>query len=192
MFDFFIDHLKQDIPLSPNEVELIRSVSILKKLRKRQYLLQVGEVWKYNAFVCQGFLKSFSIDAEGHEHIMNFCPERYWTGDRESLINGTPSRLNIDAIEDSEIVLIEKTNFDKLCRDIPQLNDLVNAILQRSFIASQNRIQSSISLTAEEKYRNFLDKYPQIVNRIPQHMIAAYIGVTPETLTRIRRNSLKK
>ena len=192
MFDTFLKYLQDKITLSDEEVELIRSVSILKKLRKRQYLLQEGDVWRYNAFVCSGFLKTFSIDDKGQEHIMNFSPENYWTGDRESLATGNPSRFNIDAIEDAEIILITKENFESICQQIPQLNNLANAILQKSFIVSQNRIHANISLSAEEKYQNFLVKFPSITNRVPQHMIASYIGITPETLTRIRRNAVKK
>ena len=192
MFDTFLKYLQDKITLSDEEVELIRSVSILKKLRKRQFLLQEGDVWRYNAFVCSGFLKTFSIDDKGQEHIMNFSPENYWTGDRESLATGNPSRFNIDAIEDAEIILITKENFESICQQIPQLNNLANAILQKSFIVSQNRIHANISLSAEEKYQNFLVKFPSIANRVPQHMIASYIGITPETLTRIRRNAVKK
>ncbi|UPK68367.1 Crp/Fnr family transcriptional regulator [Chitinophaga filiformis] len=192
MFDVFIQYLRDKITLSEEEVEMIRSVSILKKLRKRQFLQQEGDVWRYNAFVAKGLLKTFSIDSKGQEHIMNFSPENYWTGDRESLTNETPSRFNIDAIEDSEVILIAKGNFEELCRKIPQLNDLVNAIIQKSFIVSQNRIHASITLSAEEKYQDFLDRYPFIASRVPQHMIASYLGITPETLTRIRRNAAKK
>ena len=191
-FDTFLKYLQDKITLSDEEVELIRSVSISKKLRKRQFLLQEGDVWRYNAFVCSGFLKTFSIDDKGQEHIMNFSPENYWTGDRESLATGNPSRFNIDAIEDAEIILITKENFESICQQIPQLNNLANAILQKSFIVSQNRIHANISLSAEEKYQNFLVKFPSITNRVPQHMIASYIGITPETLTRIRRNAVKK
>lgn len=192
MFDFFLKYLRDKIPLSAEEVEMIRSVAIEKKLRRRQYLLQQGDVWKYNAFVSSGLLKSYSINEDGQEHIMSFSPENYWTGDRASLMDGIPSQFNIDAIEDSEIILIEKTNFETLCKNIPQLNDMVNAILQKSFIVSQGRIHTQISLSAEEKYQDFLKKFPEISNRIPQHMIASYIGITPETLTRLRRNSIKK
>ncbi|MCF6404520.1 Crp/Fnr family transcriptional regulator [Chitinophaga filiformis] len=192
MFDAFIQYLRDKITLSEEEVEMIRSVGILKKLRKRQFLLQEGDVWRYNAFVAKGLLKTFSIDSKGQEHIMNFSPENYWTGDRESLMNETPSRFNIDAIEDAEVILIAKENFETLCQKIPQLNNLVNAILQKSFIVSQSRIHANISLSAEEKYQNFLDKFPFIASRVPQHMIASYIGITPETLTRIRRNAAKK
>lgn len=191
MFDAFLRYLQDKITLSNEEVELIRSVSILKKLRKRQYLLQEGDLWRHNAFVCSGFLRTFSIDSKGQEHIMNFAPENYWTGDRESLASGDPSRFNIDAIEDSEIVLISKANFESICQQIPQLNNLVNAILHKSFIVSQNRIHDNISLSAEEKYQNFLMKFPSIINRVPQHMIASYIGITPETLTRIKKHTLR-
>ncbi|MFT3934512.1 MAG: Crp/Fnr family transcriptional regulator [Chitinophagaceae bacterium] len=192
MFDFFIKYLQDKITLSAEEIAMIRAVTIEKKLRRKQFLLQEGDVWKYNAFVCSGFLKSYCIDDKGNEHIMNFSPENYWAGDRESLMNGTPAKFNIDAIEDAELVLIEKTNFENLCRNIPQFNNLINTILQRSFVVSQNRIHANISYTAEEKYQHFLDKFPAIANRIPQHMIASYIGITPETLTRIRKNAVKK
>ncbi|WP_407846163.1 Crp/Fnr family transcriptional regulator [Chryseobacterium sp. KCF3-3] len=178
--------------MSNEELTLIESVCILKRLRKRQYLLHEGEIWKYNAFICTGFLKTFSIDQHGKEHIMNFSPENYWTGDRESLLQGTPSKYNIDAIENSEVILIKQEDFTMLCNEIPTLNDLVNKVLQKSFVVSQNRIHANISFSAEEKYQNFIQTYPMLINRIPQHMIASYIGITPETLTRIRKSILKK
>jgi len=192
MFESFINYLKDKIDLSNDEIDLIRAVATLKKLRRHQYLLQEGEIWRYNAFVASGFLRAFSVDDKGQEHILNFAPENHWTGDRESLVNHTPSHLNIDAIEDSEVVLITKENFDRICIQIPQLNDLVNAILHKSFLTSQRRIHDIISLSAEDKYRSFLEKFPAIAQRVPQHMIASYIGVTPETLTRIRRKSAKE
>ncbi|QES90249.1 Crp/Fnr family transcriptional regulator [Rhizosphaericola mali] len=192
MVEFFINYLKDKIDLSEEEVQIIVSVCKQKKLRKKQFLCQEGEIWHYNAFICRGLVKTFSISENGIEHIINFAPENYWTGDRESLLNGTPTHLNIDAIEPTEVILIEKLDFEKICTQIPQLNQLVNKIIQKSFIVAQSRILANISFTAEEKYQNFLQKYPHIVNRIPQHMIAAFIGVTPETLTRLRRSTLHK
>ncbi|MDR6806707.1 CRP-like cAMP-binding protein [Dyadobacter sp. BE34] len=190
--DQFIQYLTAKITLSADELAQIRQVAIQKKIRKRQLLLQEGDVWRYNAFVGHGFLRTYSIDNKGNEHILNFSPENYWSGDRESLTTGNPSRFNIEAIEDTDVVLITKENFEQLCRNIPQLNDLVNAILHKSFVVSQDRIHAGISLSAEEKYQKFLNQYPQIANRVPQHMIASYIGITPETLTRIRRSSAGK
>ncbi|MCY1483666.1 Transcriptional activator protein Anr [compost metagenome] len=185
-------YLIDKIILSEEEILLIDSVTIIKKLRKKQFLVQQGELWKFNAFVSSGLVKTFSVDKDGKEHIINFSPEDHWFGDRESLTNGTPTRFNIDAVEDSEVVLVKKEDFEMLCSKIPALNGLVNSLLQKSFLVSQNRIHASISLTAEEKYRNFLDSYPYLANRIPQHMIAAYLGITPETITRARRNNHKK
>lgn len=103
-----------------------------------------------------------------------------------------PSRFNIDAIEDTELVLFTHENFELLCKEIPAFNTMVNTILQRSFIAAQNRIQASLTLTAEEKYLNFINKYPGFASRIPQTMIASYLGMTPETLSRIRKQTAKK
>lgn len=191
MLSILQEYLVDKIVLSETELLLIDSVSIVKKIRKKQFLLEAGEVWKYNAFVCKGLIKTFSVDKDGKEHIINFSPENYWFGDRESLTNNTPSKFNIDAIENSEIILIKKEDFDMLCHKIPSFNNLVNTILQKSFMVSQNRIHASISFSAEEKYQNFLESNPLLINRIPQHMIGAYLGITPETITRIRRNPKK-
>jgi len=191
MLSILQEYLADKIVLSEKELLLIDSVSIVKKIRKKQFLLEAGEVWKYNAFVCKGLIKTFSVDKDGKEHIINFSPENYWFGDRESLINNTPSKFNIDAIENSEIILIKKEDFQMLCHEIPSFNNLVNTILQKSFMVSQSRIHASISFSAEKKYQNFLDSNPVLANRIPQHMIGAYLGITPETITRIRRNPKK-
>lgn len=192
MFDSFKKYITEKATFTEQELELIESVSKIKKLRKRQYLLQEGDVWRFNAFVCKGFVRSYFIDYKGQEHIMNFAPENYWTGDRDSLATELPSKYNIDALEDSEILLIKKTDFEMLCKTIPSFNDLINSIIQKSFVVSQDRIHINIALSAEEKYRNFVSKFPQIANRIPQHMIASYLGISPETLSRVRTNAIKK
>jgi CRP-like cAMP-binding protein len=192
MFEIFQNYLLSKIKLSNTEVELIKSLCTIKRLRKRQYLLQEGDVWRFHAFVCSGFVRTYSVDAKGQEHIMNFSPESYWTGDRESLLTERPSNYNIDAIEDAEILLIKKGDFETLCLQIPTLNDLVNKILEKSFLVSQDRIHSNISLSAEDKYQNFIRKFPSIANRVPQHMIASYLGISPETLSRIRKQAIKK
>mgnify|MGYP003672705413 CR=1 FL=1 len=192
MFEIFQNYLQSKIALSDTEIQLIKSVSTIKKLRKRQYLLQEGDTWRFHAFVCSGFVRTYSVSSKGQEHIMNFSPENYWTGDRESLSTEKPSNYNIDAIENSEILLIKKADFDTICSQIPNFNDLVNNILQKSFLVSQNRIHANISLSAEEKYQNFIKKFPTIANRVPQHMIASYLGISPETLSRIRTQATKK
>lgn len=192
MFDVFLAYINSKTRVTEEEAEMIKAVCVIRKLRKRQYLVQEGDVWRYNAFVCKGFLRSYHVDDKGQEHIMNFAPENYWTGDRESLQNGTPTRYNIDAVEDTHVLLINKENFEEICRKVPAFNDMVNTILERSFIASQRRIHAAISYSAEEKYQHFLTTYPNIINRIPQHMIASYLGLSPETLSRVRTQATKK
>lgn len=192
MFEVFAKYLQNQIQLNDQELEMILKVCVSRRLRKNQYLLQEGDVWRYNAFITSGCLRTYSINDKLQEHIINFAIENYWIGDRDSLLNGTPSRYNIDAIEDSELLLISKDDFAVLLKSIPQFQDLVNLIIERSFAASQDRINSSISLNAEEKYATFLKKQPNIANRVPQHMVASYLGITPETLSRIRKLSLKK
>ncbi|WP_308993460.1 Crp/Fnr family transcriptional regulator [Mariniflexile litorale] len=192
MLEVFKKYINDKVSMSEDDLNEILSYAILKKMRRRQFLLQEGDVWRYNAFVCSGFLRKYSVDDKGTEHIMSFSPENYWTGDRESLVNDTPSKFNIEALENAEILLFKKEDFEMLCTKIPVFNNMINNILHRSFISSQSRIHSSISLTSEEKYNNFVLKFPSIVNRVPQHMIASYIGISPETLSRIRSQANKK
>lgn len=192
MFEQFKEYIGQKATLTEADYAKIEAVCIFKKLRKKQYLLQEGDVWKYNAFITKGLVRFYSVDENGRENIVSFAKENWWTGDRASLLTGEPSKNNIDAIEDTELILITKSNFDRLCRDIPAFNDMVNAILNKSFITSQNRIHSAIAFTAEQKYLDFVQKYPDLSLRVPQAMIASYLGITPETLSRVRKETVKK
>ena len=192
MYDVFKSYLESKIFLSEAQHEWIYSSSVVKKLRKRQYLLQEGDIFKSNAFISKGLLRTYSVDEKGVEHVISFAMENWWTGDRESLMSGKPSRFNIDAIEDSEIILIEKQKFDTICKEIPAFNSMVNDIIQRNFIASQTRIHDEISGSLDEKYENFVLRYPSFASRVPQSMIASYLGITRETLSRIRHRAAKK
>jgi len=186
MFDVFRNYISDKAKLTEKELDTIKSVSFLKKIRKRQYLLQEGDVWQYSAFVCKGCVRMYRIGQDDTEHIMRFSVETWWVGDRESYATGQPAKNNIDALEDSEILMWTKENFQALLKEIPELNAFIERLIARSLIASQDRIFSAISYTAEEKYQNFLKTYPDIFNRVPLHMIASYLGVSRETLSRIR------
>ncbi|MDQ2718763.1 MAG: Crp/Fnr family transcriptional regulator [Bacteroidota bacterium] len=192
MFDTFQKYLEDKITLTDQDYELIESLSSFKKLRKRQYLLQAGDISRFNAFVLKGFLRLYYLDDKGHEHIMQFAPENYWTGDRESMDSGLPSKYNIDAIEDSEILLLKKEDFEMIRKTVPAFNEFVNNTLNKNVVVLQERIHNSISLAAEEKYSNFISKYYSISNRVPLHMIASYIGISAETLSRVRSQLTKK
>lgn len=192
MFDIFRKYLEDKIVLTNEDYDLIESVSLFKKLRKRQYLLQAGNVFRFHAFVCRGFLRYYYVDERGQEHIMQFAPENYWTGDGESMNTGLPSKYDIDAIEESEILLLKKEDFEMIRKTIPPFNDFVNQSLKNNALVLQQRIHANISLSAEEKYNNFILKYPSISNRVPLHMIASYLGLSAETLSRVRSQSAKR
>ena len=188
MFDVFEKYLLSKADFTAAELQQIQAVSAFKNLRKRQYLLHAGDVWAIHAFVTAGCLRTYSIDNKGAEHIIGFSVENWWAGDKQSLASGQPSGYSIEAIEDSTVLVIKKEDFAQLRRELPSFDKVINDIVYRSFMASQSRIHSAISYSAEEKYREFLQKYPGFALRIPQHMVASYLGMTTETLSRIRRH----
>lgn len=192
MLEILYQYFNSKFPLTPYEFSKIADVAITRKLRRKQYLLQEGDLWKYDAFVTKGLLRTYRVDEKGQEHFIQFCPENWWAGDRYSYITGEPARYNIDAYEDSEVILIPKDDFESARNSIPNLNNFMFRLLERSFISLQNRVHSNITHTAEEKYMDFLKTYPDLSNRLPLHMIASYLGIAAETLSRIRNQLVKK
>ena len=186
MYKVFKKYMDFKIELSQEQSDWIKSLCVVKKLRKHQYLLQEGNICKQHAFVTKGCLRSYSVDCDGKEHVVKFAVEHWWIADRDSLLSGEPAKLNIDAVEDSEVVLLSKQNFDLICQKIPAFNDMVNNVLQSAYNASQKRVLANISLSAREKYEYFLQRYPDLALRIPLSMIASYLGISPETLSRVR------
>ena len=176
--------------ISDEEFELIRKAFTHKKLRKKQYLLQEGEVSKFTAFVLKGALRQYWVDTKGVEHILRFAIENWWIGDRDSFANLTPSKYNIDALEDSELLLITPAQLQELRSQAPSFVEVMHKMDERNFIATQKRIHASISYTAEERYQELMKTNPDFIKRFPQNMIASYLGITPETLSRIRKQAL--
>jgi len=192
MFEEFEKYLKEKANLDAEEINAVRAVSIEKKIRKRQYLLQEGDVCHYNCFIASGCLRMYTVGEDGAEHIVRFAVENWWISDRESYNNGYPSKCNIDALENSEVILIDKPDFLQLLITIPKLKSFIDNLLARSYDAIQNRVIGAISFSTEEKYQNFIERFPDIFNRVPLHMIASYLGVTRETLSRVRSQSVHK
>jgi CRP-like cAMP-binding protein len=192
MFDIFRKYLIERCALTEKELSLVQSLSVEKRLAGREYLLREGGVCRELVFVTRGLVRLYRIDKKGNEHIMRFAAENSWLSDRESYLSGQPSHSNIEAIEDSEILCWRKDDFDVLLKEIPALKQLMKALVTRNQIAGQNRIYTAISTSSEEKYLQFVEMYPTIFNRVPLHMVASYLGVTRETLSRIRRRHIEK
>lgn len=186
MFDVFVTYLHSKGTFTAADLALIRSHSTVQQLRRRQLLLRQGEIWKHYAFVCRGCLKSYFIDDKGVERIMRFSSEHWWAGDRQSITCGLPSVINIEALEDSTLVMFTRDGFNLLLEQLPEMKKMAETLLNRSLMAANNRIQAAISLGAEERYQQFAQQYPDLVKRVPQHMIASFLGITPETLSRVR------
>lgn len=173
--------------ISDEEFDYFKSLFVPKKLRKRQYFMQEGDVCKYQAFVNKGLLRSYTVDDKGSEHILQFASEGWWMADLSSYLNNEPSFLNMDALEDAELLLLSKTSWEQAMEKIPALEHYFRIIIQNHLVATQKRLLQSLAETAEEKYNRFRKVYPECVQRVPQHMIASYLGVTRETLSRVRK-----
>lgn len=193
MSELLFQKFDEIINLTDEEKELSRNFFSSKKIRKKQYLLQQGDVCRYVAFVEKGLLRSYKVDDKGHEHITQFAFEGWWISDQLSFLTGQPSEYNIDALEDSELLLLSKQGEEQLLEKIPRFERFFRILLQNSLIATQKRLMSSLSQTAEERYSELIVACPETMpNRIPQHMLASFLGITPETLSRIRRQMSKK
>lgn len=192
MYNALREHVKKHISLTNEEFAHSTSFFVPKKLKKNTYLLQAGEVCTHLTFVAKGFLRSYTIDPKGEEHIVQFAFEGWWISDLYSYLTSQPSTYYIDALEDSELLLIEAGSYDKLCSTIPKYERYFRILLQNNYIASHRRILAAISLTAEEQYRQLLETYPRIEQRVAQRHIASYLGITPEALSRIRGRISRK
>lgn len=192
MFETFETYIKPKVPLTDEQLKHIKSLCTLKKVRRRQYLLQEGDICRHKIFVCKGLLITHLRKDDGAEYIMRFGPENTWTVDPESYNNQIPSKYNIEALEDSEVLLWTKENITELFTAIPAFRDFSEGLVHRSMSASQERILMNISSTSEEKYQDFIASFPDVFRRVPLHMVASYLGVSRETLSRIRHAQLKQ
>jgi len=153
--------------LTKSEMEVIKNAFVLKKLRKRQYLLQEGEICKYFSFIVKGAMRQYSVDDKGVEHIVQLSIENWWVGDRESFIMLTPSTYNVDAWEDTELLVTTRAEQLDLLEKIPSISSMILKMDERHFIASQYRLNSVISQTADKRYEDFANRYPELLQRSP-------------------------
>lgn len=186
MFELLHKKFSQNILITEDDFSFCKTLFLPKKLRKRQYLLQEGDIGKYTAFVEKGILRTYTVDDKGTEHIIQFAQEGWWTADLYSFLTNEPSSFNTEALEDCELLLITRPSQDILLEKIPSLERYFRILIQNNLIATQRRLMGTMIETAEEKYIKLLKTQPDCVQRVPQHMIASYLGITRETLSRIR------
>lgn len=187
-----IDYFQAYLPFKVEEKELIISKVTLRNIKRRQTILQEGVVCKYYFFVVEGCFKMYAVDEKGNEHNLQFAAEKDWITDIGSFHAQKPSKLFIEAIEPSVILQIEQQDLYFLYTNIPKLNIIFKVIIENKFIELQNRVLQNISSTGQQRYRNFLEQYPNLASRLPNTQIASYLGITPEFLSKIRKDIAQK
>ncbi len=190
--DNLIAHFSQYLPLNELEVEALGIRVVEKTIKRKQFILNKGDTCKHYSFVASGLLRKYAIDKNGCEFNIQFATENQWIQDLGSFNNNTPSQFYIEAIEPSVLFQLDKNNLLFLLQNFPKFDRNFRVIMENKFINLENRIFQNISLTAEEGYKKFLNEYPELYNRLPNTQIASYLGITPEFLSKVRRNiSLK-
>ena len=181
-----LKYINKFINLSVEEETILLSKVVHRNYLKDQYIAQQGDICKSVNFIISGCTKTFYMDLEGQEHIVMFSIEDWWTSDLGSFITQTPADFNVQCIESTQLIQFTYDNLEALYKEIPKLERLFRKIVERAFAASQKRIIRNFSLTAKERYQIFKKTNPKIDQRVPQYMIASYLGVTKEFLSKIK------
>ena len=186
-----IEYFNRLLPLNKEEKSVVETVFKERRVKRRQFILQEGDVCKLNTFVTEGCFKMYMVDENGKEHNLQFAIENWWIGDIGSFHTELPSKLYIQAIENSVILQINKEDQLKLFVEHPKFNRIFRVITENALVSAQRRILQNIGSTAEERYLDFMERYPHFFNRISNVQIASYLGVTPEFLSTIRKRLVK-
>lgn len=183
-----INHFESYIPLHESEKQLLDGRVTQRRIRRRQVIVQPGFPCQHYSFVVEGCFRLFGVDPKGTEHNIQFAAETNWITDIGSFHSGKPSGLFIEAIEPSLILQIEKQDLYFLYTNMPKLDRIFKVIVENNYVELQNRVLQTISSTAQERYLAFLNQYPTLALRLPNTQIASYLGITPEFLSKIRKN----
>ncbi len=181
-----LDYIAQYVSLSPEEEAILLSKVRFRKYLKHQFVVQQGDVCKFESFVLSGCLKTFYVDPDGQEYVTMFAIENWWTADMGSFITQTAADYNVQCLENSELAQFAFEDLEQLYPQIPKLERFFRIIVQKALVAAQKRVIQNFSLPAKDRYLNFRVQYPQIEQRVPQYLIASYLGITKEFLSKIR------
>jgi len=180
------EYIKRYITISQTEIDLFNSYLKPRTLRKKDFLLKEGQTCISRYFITKGCIRLYYIDLKGNEQIIHFGIDNWWITNYESLINKIPSKLFIQATEDTEILELPQDIFDELCFKLPKIERLFRIIMEKAYIASQKRIEYMFSQSGEEMFKHFIATNPEFTQRVPQYMIASYLGMTPEFVSKIK------
>src|SRR3972149_5408401 len=187
MFDLLRKHINRKVQLTDEEFNICTEFFTPKTIRKHRFLLNEGDVCKYICFVNSGCLREYKIDNKGAEHIIQFAIEDWWVSDLNSFLSGLPASYNLDALQDSEVLLLNRSARETLLDNCPKMERFFRMLLEANYVATQQRVAGSLSDSAEERYFKFIKTYPKLFEKVPQNQIASYLGITPQSLSRIRK-----
>lgn len=191
MYEQLSQYINDCVIFNEKEIKLINESFVAEVVPKKSFLLQAGEICDFEYFITKGCIKSYFLDQKGDETILTISTENWWVSDIASFYNRKPSKMYIETIEDCEVLKISSEAKEKLLVEVPRLERVFRLMIQNHLISYQNRLFANISLSAEERYDIFLEKFPHLPQRVPQHLIASYLGISPEFLSRIRSRKAK-
>lgn len=185
--DLILNNVSKHIALTPYEKDIFTGMLQTKQLKRKQPWLTTGDICKHSAFVISGCLRGYTVDNNGFEHVLSFAPRDWWMADMYSLLTHMPGNLNIEALEETEMLLLPKASQDELYRLVPKFERVFRILAEKSLVAYQQRLIDNLSLPAAERYARFCSRYPTLIYHLPQKQIASYIGVTPEFFSKMRK-----
>jgi CRP-like cAMP-binding protein len=186
-----LENVGRYVTLAPDEEAFFTSLLRQRVVRRRQMFFQEGDICRHSSFVIEGCLRGYSIDEAGAEHVISFAPREWWIADMHSLLTRQPGILNIDALDDSAVLQLSIDDHEELYARVPKFERFFRILTEKSLVAHQRRLIENLSLTAEQRYRNFCARYPMLVETVPQKHIASYIGVTPEFFSKMRSKMMR-
>jgi len=190
MYSNLIKHIGKYIELDDNSIEVLKKYIVPQTYKKKEFLLKDGQICRSIYFVDKGCLRMYFVNDKGTEQITQFAMENWWMSDFFSFTDNNPSSYFIQAVENSEILSIDNQLFEALLKELPQMDRYLRIIMQRAVAASQLRIKYMYELSKEEFYIHFCNSFPEFVQRVPQYMIASYLGLTPEYVSELRKKKI--